>query len=185
MRNRKIDIGVIKLIRIMASTTISVSEKFHEWLKSKGKKGESYEDVIKKMLKQEFLQELGQVAGKLKEQVSKSRIIHKDTKKVAYRLDKVSLGTNAKPNQEKNVKSLSKEKKTKVLSETKNDQKPTRQKTSTNKNLKQWRIEKNLELQRLETELELAKLSNDSAKIKELTVLIAKLKQELEQNKDS
>ena len=42
----------------MAETTISVSMKFHDWLKSKGKKGESYEDVIKRMLKAEFLQEL-------------------------------------------------------------------------------------------------------------------------------
>ena len=46
------------LIGIMTETTISVSKEFHDWLKSKGKKGESYEDVIKKMLKSEFLQEL-------------------------------------------------------------------------------------------------------------------------------
>ena len=39
-------------------TTIPVSKKFHDWLKSKGKKGESYEDVIKKLLKPEFLEEL-------------------------------------------------------------------------------------------------------------------------------
>ena len=42
----------------MADTTISISKEFHDWLKSKGKKGESYEDIIKKMLKPEFLQEL-------------------------------------------------------------------------------------------------------------------------------
>lgn len=42
----------------MAETTISVSKEFHDWLKAKGKKGESYEDVIKRMLKPEFLQEL-------------------------------------------------------------------------------------------------------------------------------
>ena len=42
----------------MADTTIAVSKKFHDWLKSKGKKGESYEDILKKMLKPEFLQEL-------------------------------------------------------------------------------------------------------------------------------
>ena len=48
----------MKLIITMADTTISVSVKFHDWLKSKGKKGESYEDVIKKMLKPEFAQEL-------------------------------------------------------------------------------------------------------------------------------
>ena len=39
-------------------TTISVSMKFHDWLKSKGKKQESYEDIIKRMLKPEYLQEL-------------------------------------------------------------------------------------------------------------------------------
>lgn len=40
-------------------TSISVSKEFHEWLKSKGRKGESYEDIIKRMLKPEFLQESG------------------------------------------------------------------------------------------------------------------------------
>ena len=47
----------MKFIAIMTDTTISVSRKFHDWLKSKGKKGESYEKVIKKMLKPEFLKE--------------------------------------------------------------------------------------------------------------------------------
>ena len=42
----------------MADTTLSVSKGFHDWLKSKGKKGESYEDIIKKMLKSEYVQEL-------------------------------------------------------------------------------------------------------------------------------
>ena len=42
----------------MAETTISLSKEFHDWLKSKGKKGESYEDVIKRMFKPEFLEEL-------------------------------------------------------------------------------------------------------------------------------
>ena len=36
-------------------TTIPISKQFHDWLKSKGNKGESYEDVIKKLLKAEFL----------------------------------------------------------------------------------------------------------------------------------
>ena len=48
----------MELIGIMTDTTISVSTKFHDWLESKGKKEESYEDVIKRMLKPEFLQEL-------------------------------------------------------------------------------------------------------------------------------
>ena len=42
----------------MADTTISVSKKFHDWLKSKGKKGESYEDLIKRLLKPEYAKEL-------------------------------------------------------------------------------------------------------------------------------
>ena len=57
-RNRKVNIGVIIFIAIMDDTTISVSKKFHDWLRSKGKKEESYEDVIKRMLKPEFVQEL-------------------------------------------------------------------------------------------------------------------------------
>lgn len=40
-------------------TTISVSKEFHDWLRSKGSKDESYEDVIKRLLKPELLQELG------------------------------------------------------------------------------------------------------------------------------
>ena len=39
-------------------TTIPVSRKFHEWLKGKGKKGESYEAIIKRMLNSEAQQEL-------------------------------------------------------------------------------------------------------------------------------
>ena len=31
-------------------TTIPVSKKFHDWLKSKGKKGESYEDILKRLI---------------------------------------------------------------------------------------------------------------------------------------
>lgn len=52
-------------------TTISVSMKFHDWLKSKGKKQESYEDIIKRMLKPEFLQELegSQSSSELLDQV--------------------------------------------------------------------------------------------------------------------
>ncbi len=53
----------MKLITVMEDTTISVSMKFHDWLKSKGKKEESYEDVIKRMLKPEFVQELESFQG--------------------------------------------------------------------------------------------------------------------------
>ena len=40
------------------TTTIPVSKKFHEWLKSKGKKGESYEAIIKRMFNSDALQDL-------------------------------------------------------------------------------------------------------------------------------
>lgn len=42
----------------MTITTIPISKKFHDWLKGKGKKGESYEDVIKRLLKSDFREEL-------------------------------------------------------------------------------------------------------------------------------
>ena len=42
----------------MTVTTIPISKEFHDWLKGKGKKGESYEDVIKRLLQPEFQQEL-------------------------------------------------------------------------------------------------------------------------------
>ena len=41
----------------MADTTLSISKEFHDWLKSKGKKGESYEGIIKRLLGSEFQQE--------------------------------------------------------------------------------------------------------------------------------
>ncbi|MBI2541332.1 hypothetical protein HYV80_01305 [Candidatus Woesearchaeota archaeon] len=41
----------MKVIVIMTgTTTIPVSKEFHEWLKSKGKKGESYENIIKRLI---------------------------------------------------------------------------------------------------------------------------------------
>lgn len=47
------------LIILMATTTIPISKEFHDWLKSKGRKGESYEDVIKRLLSPEFKEEVG------------------------------------------------------------------------------------------------------------------------------
>jgi len=44
-------------MEVMTDTTISVSKEFHDWLKSKGKKGESYEKVIKNMLRPEYVKE--------------------------------------------------------------------------------------------------------------------------------
>ena len=47
----------------MTITTIPISKEFHDWLKSKGKKGESYEDVIKRLLNDEFKQEIEESQG--------------------------------------------------------------------------------------------------------------------------
>ena len=48
----------MKLIIVMAITTIPVSKEFHDWLKSKGSKGESYEAVIKRLIKPEHMEDL-------------------------------------------------------------------------------------------------------------------------------
>ena len=45
------------------TTTLSVSKKFHDWLKSKGSKDENYEDIIKRLLKPEFVKELDSDVG--------------------------------------------------------------------------------------------------------------------------
>ena len=42
------------------TTTIPVSKKFHDWLKGKGRKGESYEDIIKRLLNPDALQDIEQ-----------------------------------------------------------------------------------------------------------------------------
>ena len=44
-------------------TTIPVSKKFHDWLKSKGKKGESYEDILKRLIGQEPMEDEGSSAS--------------------------------------------------------------------------------------------------------------------------
>ena len=44
----------------MAITTIPISKEFHDWLKSKGSKGESYEAIIKRLIKPEHMQDLQQ-----------------------------------------------------------------------------------------------------------------------------
>ncbi len=41
----------------MTITTIPVSREFHDWLKSQGKKGESYEEIIKRLLKLDLQKE--------------------------------------------------------------------------------------------------------------------------------
>ena len=41
----------------MTNTTIAISKKFHEWLKSKGEKGDRYEKIITKLLKPDMAEE--------------------------------------------------------------------------------------------------------------------------------
>ncbi len=54
----------MKIIAIMTdTTTIPISKEFHDWLKGKGKKGESYEDVIKRLLSPELREELEDTQG--------------------------------------------------------------------------------------------------------------------------
>ena len=38
-------------------TTIPVSKKFPDWLKSKGSKGESYEDILKRLIGHELTED--------------------------------------------------------------------------------------------------------------------------------
>ena len=44
----------------MENTTIAISKEFHDWLKSKGTKGDSYESIVRKLLKPEYAAELDQ-----------------------------------------------------------------------------------------------------------------------------
>lgn len=64
--NRKVNIGVMIIIKVMDITTIPISRKFHDWLKTNGRKGESYEEVIKRLLKPELLQELNELGEESK-----------------------------------------------------------------------------------------------------------------------
>ncbi|MBI2557696.1 hypothetical protein HYW20_00065 [Candidatus Woesearchaeota archaeon] len=155
----------------MADTTISVSKKFHDWLKGKGSKGESYEDIIKKVIKADFPSESGskETARSTAADSQKPKTAPKDIKKAAD--DSSRKATIKEKPGPKNTKTSAKDKKA--------GSKPA----NASKELKQWRYEKNLELQRMETELELAKLSNDAAKAKELSSSIAQLKYQLEQRK--
>ncbi len=56
----------------MGNTTILVSEKFHEWLKGKGMKGESYENIIVRVMRREYQQEFKQVIEQFKSQKPKA-----------------------------------------------------------------------------------------------------------------
>ena len=99
-QNRKINIEVMKVMDIMVdiTTTLSVSKSFHDWLKSKGGKGENYEEIIKKLLKPEFVKELGSREGfstmPSKEAYPKIDKLPNDIKQNTIKIDAY---TNSKP----------------------------------------------------------------------------------------
>lgn len=192
----------------MGDTTISISSKFHEWLESKGKKGESYEDVIKKLLKPNLSQELGTsnlIKKKSLKQVEvKRNLPQQKTVKVAgigninsknITSNSFKKQVNLDPNRNKK-KPLQKPILPKKIPQTQFAVKPKKSnklglskkpvtisnKGVVNDEVNQWKNEKKLELDHLKIELQLAKLSNDEAKKRELAVSITKLKEELDQN---
>ena len=174
----------------MEGITITVSSKLHDLLKRNGLKGESYEHIILRMARQEFLQDYRkfQSPAESKEKpklVQEQAVLKKPVKKVQKPVAKPSAKkpekqAKAKPLKPQAVKKKPKAKKAKKIPENL----PIKsEKIAVSNELKQWQYTKNLELQGLKTELELAKLSNDTAKINEIALRLAKLKQELEQKK--
>ena len=211
MQNRKIDIVVIKVMKVMEGIkgiTITISNKLHDLLKKNGMKGESYEHIVLRLSRQEFSQDfkkfqsveakekpkpvakpIVQQAKKPKEQRQAAKKIEKPIKAKPKAVKKVVKKKQAKPAQKKanaqeklpvQAKKKPKAKKAKKIPE----KLPVKsEKIPVSDELKQWLYTKNLELQGLKTELELAKLSNDTAKINEISLRLAKLKEEYQQNK--
>src|SRR3989338_1299574 len=173
----------------MENITITVSSKLHDLLKKNGMKGESYERIILRMARQEFSQDYRKFqSSEPKEKpklVQAQAVLKKPVKKVQKPIAKHSAKkpekqAKAKPLKPQAVKKKPKAKKAKKIPE----KLPIKsEKIAVSVELKQWQYTKNLELQGLKTELELAKLSNDTAKINEITLRLAKLKQEFEQKK--
>ena len=173
----------------MEGITITVSSKLHDLLKRNGLKGESYERIILRMARQEFSQDYRKFqSSEPKEKpklVQAQAVLKKPVKKVQKPIAKPSAKkpekqAKAKPLKPQAVKKKPKAKKAKKIPENL----PIKsEKIAVSNELKQWQYTKNLELQGLKTELELAKLSNDTAKINEIALRLAKLKQELEQKK--
>ncbi len=173
----------------MENITITVSSKLHDLLKKNGMKGESYEHIILRMARQEFSQDYRKFqSSESKEKpkpVQAQAVLKKPVKKVQKPIAKPSAKkpekqAKARPLKPQAVKKKPKAKKAKKIPE----KLPIKsEKIAVSDELKQWQYTKNLELQGLKTELELAKLSNDTAKINEITLRLAKLKQEFEQKK--
>jgi len=177
----------------MENITITVSSKLHDLLKKNGMKGESYERIILRMARQEFSQDYRKFqSSEPKEKpklVQAQAVLKKPVKKVQKPIAKPSAKKPEKQAKAKPLKPQAVKKKPKPSAKAKKAKKipeklPIKsEKIAVSNELKQWQYTKNLELQGLKTELELAKLSNDTAKINEIALRLAKLKQELEQKK--
>lgn len=184
-QNRKIDIVVIKVMEVMEGITITLSSKLHNLLKKNGMKGESYEHIILRMTKQEFSQDFKKfqsVEAKEKPKPVAKPIVQqaKKPKEQKQAAKKIEKPLKAKP---KAVKNVVKKKQAKPAQKPQKKARPEKlqvqaEKTSPRDELEQLRYRQNLELQRLKTELELAKLSNDTAKINEIAIRLAKLKED-------
>ena len=182
MQNRKIDIVVIKVMEVMEGITITLSSKLHNLVKKNGMKGESYEHIILRMSRQEFSQDFKKFQSVEAKEKPKPIVQQaKKPKEQRQAAKKIEKPIKAKP---KAVKKVVKKKQAKPAQKKANAQEklPVQaKKTSPSDELKQLRYRQNLELQRLKTELELAKLSNDTAKINEIALGLAKLKEEFNQ----
>ena len=173
----------------MEGTTITISSKLHDLLKKNGMKGESYEHIILRMVRQEFSQDYRKFQSELKEKPKpvQAQVVLKKPVKVQKPSAKPSAKKPEKQAKAKPLKPQAVKKKPKPSAKAKKAKKIPKklpiksEKIAVSDELKQWQYIKNLELQGLKTELELAKLSNDTAKINEITLRLAKLKQELEQ----
>lgn len=152
----------------MTDTTIAISKEFHDWLKSKGTKGDSYEDIIKKVIRADYLQDLEDGHEYIK--VKKAAKLKKE-KISRKKADKKPVGKKIVMAKKPVVKQSSAAKK------------QTSKPAEAGKEIKEWKANKNLELQRLKVEFELAKLSDNEAKMKDLSTQIAKLKGDLDKSK--
>lgn len=156
----------------MEGTTIFLSKEFHDWIKSKGRKGESYENIMISLLKPEYNRELASIK-KINSKASAAPA--KKPKKAALYNAAPKAISKKKPNKpmpSKAAKPKAVSKKTRTKAKSYRAAKA--KSPSVIKELKELKYKKNLELQSLKVELELAKLSNDANKIRILSAQIAK-----------
>ena len=79
----------------MTNTTISISKKFHEWLKSKGDKGDSYEKIITKLLKTNIAEEYEKYEFKaIEKKVETESIENKEEHESIENKEELKTGSN-------------------------------------------------------------------------------------------